>query len=101
MKTTKTFGFEKFSRDRERKHLPDMSQFTIYISFLFNPWHQQEIDSTQSLRENEQQLQGTGERPKHGIVGISHKFTFILGTENSQRLFLSKIIPHKLLFWAT
>ena len=53
MKTTKTLGFEKFSMDRERKHLPDMSQFTIYISFLFNPWHQQEINSTQSLRENE------------------------------------------------
>ena len=53
MKKSKTFGFGKFSRDRERKHLPDMGQFTIYISLLFDPWRQQEINSAQSLRKNE------------------------------------------------
>ena len=53
MKASKTFGFEKFSRDRERKNLPDMGQFTIYISLLLDSSHQQEINSTQSFRKNE------------------------------------------------
>ena len=53
MKTLRTFGFVNFSRDRERKHLPDMGQFTIYISLLFGSWRQQEINSVQSLRKNE------------------------------------------------
>ena len=53
MKTTKTFRFVKFSRDRERKHLPGIGQFTIYISLLFDPWRQQEINSAQSLKKNE------------------------------------------------
>ena len=53
MKTSKTSGFVKFSRDRERKHLPDMGQSTIYISLLFDPWRQQEINSTQSMKKNE------------------------------------------------
>ena len=53
MKTSKTFGFVKFSRDRERKHLPDMGQFTIYTSLLFDPSREQEINSAQPLRKNE------------------------------------------------
>ena len=53
MKTSKTFEFGKFSRDRERKNLPDIGQFTIYISLLFDPWRQQEINSAQSLRKYE------------------------------------------------
>ena len=54
LKTLKKFGFVKFSRDRERNHLPDMSCFAIYTSlFLFDPWRHQEITSAQLLRKSE------------------------------------------------